>query len=54
VKKSPFKVIFDFKEQQNFVDINTLSECVMNYLRVGQDDPNSGESRCENPKIKCQ
>jgi hypothetical protein len=47
LEKAQFKVIFDFQEHHDVVDVKTLLEYITNYCRVGQDDPNGGESRCE-------
>jgi hypothetical protein len=54
VEKAQFIIKFDNQEQNDVVDVEKLSEYVMNYCIVGQNDPLDGKSRCENPRIKRQ
>ncbi len=54
MEKAQFKIKFDNQEHQDVVDVEALSEYVMNYRIVGRNDPLDGKSRCENPRIKRQ
>jgi hypothetical protein len=54
VEKVQFKVIFAFQEHHDVIDVNNLSEYVTRYRTVGRDNPLGGETRIENPRIKCQ
>jgi len=52
--KSTLWIIFDVQEHHDNIDVQTISEYVMNYHRVDWDYPHDGYSKCENPKKKHQ